>query len=424
MDRAGTQAAHRTNRKYVSNDLHNDTHVRAVKKLGTPAGKTLEDPVTDNQDWRAIANTVQNQYNQAIDSVLDHIRPTENFTQPVVAAIDTTVDPFNSSPYKSDEDIERGDERIVVNDSGKTKVPKEDYPVMVEGGEGSGEYQYTYATLTVVGTNAPIVIAVEPVRHHSTWEGEDGVSISWGEIVDRLMQQARKHLDIHLVMADRAFDNTAVGHVLDHYHDVNYLLPKKEDADWVTENVDDVKKDSTIDCRVVEGVSAEVSSSTPYIDKSDPTVGNEENSNYSHDQTIMYVPSDSDEWAIEKNGRKIGVFVTNRTNVTPIDALGFTNRYSKRWDIEIEYKMIKPLLPSIASTDYRMRFFAFVFSTLLYNMWRVIDHKAKQIAMEEFDNYGRGRHEDRLDTLLPLADFLMTHIIEMIRNWLDPPDVM
>jgi len=107
-----------------------------------------------------------------------------------------------------------------------------------------------------------------------------------------------------------------------------------------------------------------------------------------------------------------------------IDALGFTQRYSKRWDIEIKYKMIKPLLPSIASKDYRMRYFCFVFSCLLYNMWRVIDHEAKVLAMEKFDQYGRGPHEDRLDTILPLDDFLNTTLIEFVKDWLDPPDLV
>lgn len=421
MDRAGSRAAHRTRRKYINNDIHNSSHVRAVKNLGTPASMTFDDPREVNPDWRDVADTIQNQYNAAIDKMLDHLKPAEYFTQPVVAAIDTTHDPFHVSPHKSEEDIEPDDERIEL-DSGKTKVPKDDYPVMVEGGEESGEYHYTYATLTVVGTNAPLVIAVEPVRHDSAWEGDDGVSISWAEIVDRLMQQARKHLDIHLVMADRAFEGTAVNHVLDQYHNVNYLMPKTEDADWVKEDVEAVKEDPTIDCRVVEGVSVEINAETPYIDKSDPTVGNIERTNYSHDQTVMYLPGENKEWSIEKEGRKIAVFVSNRTNVSPIDALGFTNRYAERWDIENEYKMIKPLLPSIASTDYRMRFFSFIFATVLYNMWRIIDHKAKEIAVEKFDEYGRGKHEDRLDTVLPLADFIMTGMIERIRNWLDPPD--
>lgn len=422
-DRSGTRAVHRTRRKQVDNDLHGDSHTRAVKKLGTPDGCELDlDGLSESAtaNWRAISNTIKNPFNDAIDSVLDHIRDHELFTQPVSVAIDTTDWPFHVGPYVSKDEIEPNDE-LVEDGRGRMRAVKDDYPKMVEGGEGIGEYQYTFATLTVVGTNAPLVVAVEPVKHHSNWEGEDGISISWAEVVDNLMQQARQHLDIHLVMADKAFEGTAVEHVLEHYHDVNYLLPKEEDAEWIEEDVGEIKEDPTIDCRVVSEVSKKVSSGTPYIDREiDPDV---DENGHSHDQTVMYVPPRNEEWAIEKDGEKVGVFVTNRDEVSPIDALGFTQRYSKRWDIEIKYKMIKPLLPSIASKDYRMRYFCFVFSCLLYNMWRVIDHEAKVLAIEEFDSYGRGPHEDRLETILPLDDFLTTTLIGFAKDWLDPPDL-
>lgn len=42
------------------------------------------------------------------------------------------------------------------------------------------------------------------------------------------------------------------------------------------------------------------------------------------------------------------VFITSRDNMLPLDALKFTYRCSKQWDIEIEFKMIQP---SIASKD-------------------------------------------------------------------------
>jgi hypothetical protein len=404
--------------------MHGDTHTRAVKKLGTPDGYELSlDGLSESEipEWRAISNTIKNPFHNAIDVMLDQVQDDDLFTEPAVVAIDTTDDQFYSVPYKSDDETEPDDEPIVVNDSGKTKVPKEDYPEMVEGGEESGKYQYTYATLTTVGTNEPVTLGVEPVRHHSTWERGEGMSVAWGEIVDNLMQQARQHIDIHFVMADKAFENKAVSHVLEHEHDVNYLMPKEEDADWVEEDIEAIEEDPTIDCRVVRGSSVDIEGKTPYIDgDSDPDV---DANGHSHDQTVMYVPPRNDEWAIDIDGEKVGVFVTNRSDVNPDDALGVTQRYSKRWDIENEYKMIKPLLPSIASTDYRMRFFSFAFSCLLYNMWRVIDHEAKMMAIDEVKGYDRGPHEDRLDTILPLDDFMDTTLIEFAKNWLDPPDL-
>jgi hypothetical protein len=81
------------------------------------------------------------------------------------------------------------------------------------------------------------------------------------------------------------------------------------------------------------------------------------------------------------------------------------------------------MMPSIASTDYRMRFFSFVFSCLLYNLWRVVDHELKDLATEALDDYGRGAHDERLDPVLTRTDFLASSIVVMFRRGWDPPDV-
>jgi hypothetical protein len=60
----------------------------------------------------------------------------------------------------------------------------------------------------------------------------------------------------------------------------------------------------------------------------------------------MHVPADRKQWDTSPV-REIpyALFVTNRSDdISPMDALGFTDRYSDRWDIEIEYKMITPLI--------------------------------------------------------------------------------
>jgi len=68
-----------------------------------------------------------------------------------------------------------------------------------------------------------------------------------------------------------------------------------------------------------------------------------------------------------------------------------SDQYSKQWDIEIEYRMTKTLLPSIQSKDYRIRFFMFAYCLLLYNMWRMVNHSPKTLVSEVYDEYGRGR---------------------------------
>lgn len=115
---------------------------------------------------------------------------------------------------------------------------------MVNGGREDDVYEYQYATLTVVGGNVPLVLAVEPVRHNSNWEGNDGDTSSWAEVVDRLLKQASELVDIQLVMADRAVDDHGVFHVLDQKHDMNCLIPKKTDSKRLRADANKVCEDS------------------------------------------------------------------------------------------------------------------------------------------------------------------------------------
>lgn len=431
MDRAGTRSSYRTFNKFRNDPPHYDTHVRAVKELGKSTGYQfkLDDFNTRNcnskpvPDWRRIVEEIQPQFNDGVRRMLDSVRTSEMFTEPVAAAIDVTGVPFHKTPWKNEDDIKPDDERIVVNkNTGRTKVPKDNYPEMVNGGKGDGVYEYQYATLTIVGRNAPLVLAVEPVRHDSLHEGDNGETNPWSATVDRLMEQATELVDIQLVMADRAFDSQGVFHVLDQRHDVNYLIPKSKRSADLREKAEEVRTDPSVTARIEAEASLELDDGLQYINTdADPDLDED---NYSHDLTFMHVPADRDDWIIRHaDDTGYAIFVTNCEDVSPLDAEGLTNRYSDRWDIENEYKMIQPLMPSIASTDYRMRFFAFVFSCLVYNLWRVVDHSMKELASEAFDDYGRGPHEKRLDTLLPLADYLASSIILLFNDGWDPPDV-
>lgn len=430
MDRAGTRSSYRTFNKFRDNPAHHDTHVNAVKQLGKPSkyqftlddynrGKSNRKPVPN---WRRTTEEIQPQFANAVERMLDLLRPSEMFTEPVAAAIDVTGVPFHRSPWKGEDDIDPDDERIVVNSrTGETKVPKDDYPEMVNGSEDRGEYEYQYATLTIVGHNAPIVLGVEPVRHDSLHEGDDGETNPWSATVDRLMEQATEFVDIHLLMADRAFDSQGVFHVLDQRHEVDYLIPSTKQSDELRQKAEAVRTDPAVTARIEPEASLCLDDDLSYIDTdADPNL---DENNFSHNVTLMHVPADRDDWIVRHaNDTGYAVFATNREDVSPLDAEGLTNRYSDRWDIENEYKMIQPLLPSIASKDYRMRFFSFVFSCLVYNLWRVVDHSMKELATEAFDDYGRGSHEKRLDTLLPLADYLATSVILMFNNKWGPPE--
>jgi hypothetical protein len=427
-DRSGTRSAYRTFNKFHESRPHHDTHVRAVKKLGTPPDYqyTFEDFVTPRKKklpvprWRRVADTIISQFSDGVGRMLNTVKESEMFSEPVVAAIDTTGIPYHVSPYERNDDMSHDEDIITGEDSGKTRTPRDDYPEMVNGTEKRGVYEYQYATLTVIGRNAPLVVAVEPVKQDSAWTADEE-SVAWAEAVDRLMEQANELLDISLVMADKAFDSEATLHVLDQRHDVDYLIPKRKDSNHLREQAAEVREDPAIQARVERDVPLILNRDTPYIDlESDPTVGDDR---YSHDTTLMHVPANRDDWIV-RNADDTGyaIFITNHDDVEPLDAESLVNRYSERWDIENEYKNIKPMVPSIASTDYRMRFFSFTFSCLLYNLWRSVDHELKDMTTEAVDGYGRGVHEERLDPLVTLADFLASCIVVMFRAGWDPPD--
>lgn len=139
----------------------------------------------------------------------------------------------------------------------------------------------------------------------------------------------------------------------------------------------------------------------------------------------MHVPARNEDWAITSNGdTKYTVFATNRSGMTPADTLGSIGRCSQRRYVEIKHRMVKPLMPSIASKDYRMRYFCFVFRCLLYNLWRLVDHSLKQVAMNEYDDYGRESLEKRSPPVVPLSDLLLSSFVIIFReDGLDPPNL-
>jgi len=72
--------------------------------------------------------------------------------------------------------------------------------------------------------------------------------------------------------------------------------------------------------------------------------------------------------------------------VRPNEAESFCRRYSRRWQIENEYKSIKnDFLAKTSSRDYRIRLFYFVFAVLLYNIWRLTDFLLKASVNDEID---------------------------------------
>ncbi len=284
---------------------HGDTHLRAVKQF---------DP-----------EELVNGFNETTDRLLSVIASEASFRRPVTAAIDITT-----IPYYGDVD-------------GMS---------MVSGTKDRDSRAFKFATLSIIGQNIPLVLAVEPVRESSGWD--DNPSNQIHRTVRRLVRRAKEHVPIETVLCDREFDSIEVFQTLSNL-DVNYLIPKR-----VSSSERDVLEQMAEDDQevAVESTSVHVESG-------------------SHPMRLLYVPSTS--------GEGTAVFATN-LRVGPDEAVAFCRRYSRRWQIESEYKSIKDdFLAKTSSKDYRVRLFYFVFAVLLYNIWRLTDFLLKADIDGEMD---------------------------------------
>jgi hypothetical protein len=276
---------------------HGDTHLRAVKQFEPEA--LIEG------------------FDQASNRLDSAIASEASFRRPVTAAIDITTIPYYG-------DVE-----------GMS---------MVSGVQGEEKRAFKFATLSIIGENIPLVLAVEPVRENSAWDRNPPNQVH--RVVRRLVQRAREHVPVETVLCDREFDSKRVYQTLSNLG-VNYLVPTRINS---TER-------EVIETMDTDEQEVAVESASVHLESG------------SHSMQFLYVPS--------TNGEGKTVFATN-LRVSPEEAESFCRRYSRRWQIENEYKSIKnDFHAKTSSKDYRVRLFYFVFAVLLYNIWRLTDFLLK-----------------------------------------------
>ncbi|MDL0138617.1 transposase [Halobacterium salinarum] len=325
---------------------HGSTILRVLKLFATPDGEAAQltiDELRDDDrmpDIDRIRDTLMTAYDNSVENVINTIRGDDPFDdRKVTAAIDITHERFHVFPWQ---DKAAG-------------IPKADYPRMVSGYKKNGEYKrgYKYATITLVGDLAPIPLAIEPVKENSNWEADDAPSYSKAALVERLLDKALQFVDIDEVMFDRGFYSNDVYAAVAN-RGLTYLspVPKYEDE---YESIADIESHPEADAAV----------------KHDVPFGHD--GEVHHTAEFLYVPSTND----DADG-KYAVFVTNRDRVEFDEIEAVCNRYSRRWDIENQYKSIKKFLPRTSSTDYRVRLCNFVLATLFYVLWRLTDYLIKR----------------------------------------------
>ena len=351
MSEAGTTTERRRFARLSDRDEvpHGRTHLRTLKKAASPDPQTELDAFRRGDrepDWKRIRDEVLEPFHDGIGEVLEEARTESDkkgVREPVVAAIDVTEWGFYASPMRDHGARQPEDRHIKRN--GERRYVRHEYPQMVSGSHKTKfSRSFKFATLTIIAGDTPFILAIEPVREDSWWEPDDGTTPGKADIVDRLLDQATQHIDIHKVFLDRGFDAHEVMDVIDQ-RDITYLIPKQKYENEY-EGIEKVESHPVSDVGVEREVPLTVSSGR------------------THTTSIMYAPSR------EKDGQ-YAVFVTNR-DVSPDRVQGFCQQYRQRWEIENQYKAIKNnFLPRCASLDYRIRFLYFVIGCVMHNVWRL-----------------------------------------------------
>lgn len=356
MSRAGTTTPSRRFARLSERESvpHGSSHNRTMKKVAKPDSQlTFDEFVTGKQvpAWKRIRDEVLEPFHAGVENILDELTDEEyddaGFTEPVHAAIDITAWNFYASPFMSEKQARNSDrEPIRVTIDGKEKLLDPEHPDLVSGLKDSDERGYKFATITIIAENTPIVLGVEPVRDQRKWEHEMGWDVertSRADIVESLLEQASRHVDIHKVFLDRGFSSKETRDVIDR-RGLLYVLGKPARAKVDKENIEEITDHDTYDSRIGHGTH--------------------EYGGREHDITYIYTPS-------KKDGDKYAVFTVNE-HIDHHRAEALLGQYGQRMEIENEYKTIKKhFLPTTASKDFRIRFLYFVVGTLLYNVWRM-----------------------------------------------------
>ncbi|ELZ01035.1 transposase [Natrialba aegyptia] len=356
MSRAGTTTKSRRFARLSERESvpHGSSHNRTMKKVAKPKSQlTFDEFVTGKQEpeWKRIRDEVLEPFHAGVENILNELTDEDyaeaGFREPVHAAIDITSWNYHVSPFISEKKARQsGKTPIKVTIDGKEKLIDPDHPDLVSGLKNSDERGYKFATITIITENTPIVLGVEPVRDQRKWEEEMGWDIertSRADIVESLLEQASRHVDIHKVFLDRGFSSKETRDVIDR-RGLLYVLGKSARAKVDKKNIKEINDHDLYDSWIGHGTH--------------------EYEGREHDITYVYTPSKKDE-------DKYAVFTINE-HVDHHRTEALLGQYSQRMEIENEYKTIKKhFLPTSASKDYRIRFLYFVIGTLLYNVWRM-----------------------------------------------------
>ncbi len=192
---------------------------------------------------------------------------------------------------------------------------------------------YCYITVAVVIGEVKFTLLALPVHR-----GQDTA-----DLIEELVQAAKKHLRIKLALLDRGFDSGAVTRKLKQMNVKHIIFVKRNDK---------VK-------RFLKEVPA--FSHKYFYDHIEWT----ENKSTQKEPTKYLIIKDYID--LKKFLIYDWAFITNCSN---LKAISYVHLYKRRWAIETTYKQFKAFRIKTISTNPIVRYFLFLFRILLYNLWK------------------------------------------------------
>ncbi|MBU0471593.1 MAG: transposase [Nanoarchaeota archaeon] len=197
---------------------------------------------------------------------------------------------------------------------------------------------FTFITVSIVVGEKKFILGVLPVPIH--WNKAD--------YVEKLIKQSRKFVKIDACLFDRGFTNYELIHRLKKLH-VGYQILWKKDKKretWLTKELKKLKPKQMKE----------------YI-KEDGYFLKDKSKHYVRTRFIIIkeYKYKNDEKAYD------WVFATNRKLKSQ---MWYIRGYKCRWGIETSYRILDEVRIKTTTIDEVKRYFLFVFSCLLYNLWK------------------------------------------------------
>jgi hypothetical protein len=195
------------------------------------------------------------------------------------------------------------------------------------------EYYYEYLTVAITGTVTAKYIL-------------DGIMVPVGyymeDYVSQMIDEIREQLPLEVVLFDRGFSSWGVIYKLRRLH-IPYLIFWKKQGNWYKKYFNHLN----------EGGWRRVNREGLY---------NRHKTNHHVHSVFILIKQ------LECDGKTFDWFFA--TNLKLKKAAAYVKRYKKRWGIETIYRITDDIRIYTTSTNGVIRYFLFMFTCLVYNIWR------------------------------------------------------